>query len=57
MLPGRSLLLFIHYFVCALQMVDDGCHHPIILKMQVVQLNKNDAIKSETGKEGTKIKQ
>lgn len=49
MLPGESFLLFIHYFICALQMADDGSHHPITLKMQVVQLNKNDAIKPETG--------
>lgn len=56
MLPGKSFLLFIHYFVCALQMVDDSCHHPITLKMQVVHLNKNDVVKPETGKEWTKIK-
>lgn len=56
MLPGKSFLLFIHHFVCTLQMANDGCHHRITLKMQVVQLNKNDAIKPETGKEETKIK-
>lgn len=56
MLPGKSFSLFIHYFVCALQVVDDSCHHPVTLEIQVVHLNKNNAIRPETGKVGTKIK-